>query len=218
MKILMVDDHHMIRDGLRPVLEQLGEPGEAVTVLEAASLAAALELAAAHPDLDLALLDLRLPGVTGFDALASLQQLSPGLPIVVMSGDNDPVVVRQALEHGALGFIPKSSARQVIVNALRLVLSGGTYIPREAMQAPAAAASPAGAARAPGPAGALGLTPRQAEVLALLLAGKSNKLICRELHLAEGTVKNHVAAVFKALDVTTRVQAVIAAAKLGIKP
>ena len=214
MKILMIDDHHLIRDGLRPVLEQLAEPGEAVAVLEAASLAAALELAAGHPDLDLALLDLHLPDVTGFDALERLQRGHPGLPIVLMSGDNDPAVVRQALDRGALGFIPKSSSRQVIVSALRLVLSGGTYIPREAMQAPA---PPAGAARAPGPAGSLGLTPRQAEVLALLLAGKSNKVICRELNLAEGTVKNHVAAVFKALDVTTRVQAVIAAAKLGIK-
>ena len=212
MKILMIDDHHLIRDGLRPVLEQLAEPGEAVAVLEAASLAAALELAAAHPDLDLALLDLHLPDVTGFDALERLQQGQPGLPIVLMSGDNDPAIVRQALDHGALGFIPKSSSRKVIVSALRLVLSGGTYIPREAMQAPAA-----GATRVPGPAGDLGLTPRQAEVLALLLAGKSNKVICRELNLAEGTVKNHVAAVFKALDVTTRVQAVIAAAKLGIK-
>ncbi len=216
MKVLMIDDHHLIRDGLRPVLEQLAEPGEAVTVLEAASLADALGQAAAHPDLDLALLDLRLPDVTGFEALANLQQRNPSLPIVVMSGDSDPAVVRQALEHGALGFIPKSSSRQVIVSALRLVLSGGTYIPREAMQQ--AGSAPAAAARAPGPAGDLGLTPRQAEVLALLLAGKSNKVICRELNLAEGTVKNHVAAVFRALDVTTRVQAVIAAARLGIKP
>jgi DNA-binding NarL/FixJ family response regulator len=217
MKILLVDDHHLVRDGVRPVLAELAGPGETATVLEAASLAGALELAAAHPDLDLALVDLRLPDVRGFDALSRLQQSSPGLPIVVMSGDDDPAVVREALGHGALGFIPKSSPRAVILNALRLVLSGGTYIPREAMGAAAAPSTQTPAAGAGG-AAALGLTPRQADVLALLLAGKSNKLICRELNLAEGTVKNHVAAVFKALDVTTRVQAVIAAAKLGIKP
>jgi DNA-binding NarL/FixJ family response regulator len=128
--------------------------------------------------------------------------------VIVVSGADDPALVRQAVDHGALGFIPKSSTSAVIVNAIRLVLSGGTYLPREIMATPAPVTN---AAPVPRAMEGLGLTPRQADVLALLLAGKSNKLISRELNLAEGTVKNHVAAVLKALGVETRVQAVIAA-------
>lgn len=216
MKILMVDDHHLIRDGMRPVLERLSDK-EAVQVLEAETFDAAVAAASSHPDLDLVLLDLRLPGIDGFEALEGLQSRFPGLPVVLMSGEDDPDLVRSALDRGALGYIPKSSTTEVILNALRLVLSGGTYVPLEAIGrgAPAPQRSIALAGEA---AAKLGITPRQAEVLALLLDGKSNKVISRELNLAESTVKNHIAAVFRALDVTTRVQAVLAASKLGIKP
>jgi DNA-binding NarL/FixJ family response regulator len=140
---------------------------------------------------------------------------------VVVSGEDDPALVRGIIEQGALGFIPKSSSPQVILNALRLVLSGGTYLPLEVMAAgPAASATGSFPAQAGSHAritSRLNITPRQADVLQLLIEGKSNKQICRELDLAEGTVKNHIAAVFKALNVTTRVQAVIAASKLGIR-
>jgi DNA-binding NarL/FixJ family response regulator len=217
VKILMVDDHHLVRDGLRPVLEQLATPSDPATVFEASSYASAIERADEHPDIDLVVLDLHLPDVAGFAALADLQERHPGLPIVVMSGEDDPALMRQAIDYGALGFIPKSSTSAVILNALRLVLSGGTYLPREIMWSAAPPAQKAPAALAtPIPAG-LDITPRQADVLALLLTGKSNKVICRELNLAESTVKNHVAAVFRALNVTSRVQAVLAASRLGIK-
>jgi DNA-binding NarL/FixJ family response regulator len=213
VKVLVIDDHALIREGLRPVLEQL-VPGEVATVLEAPGYASGVELAAAHPDLDLVLLDFNLPNVTGFAALVDLQERFPDIPVVIVSGEDDPALVRETFERGALGFIPKSSTTAVILSALRLVLSGGTYLPHEILLgAPPAAPAPV---RAPGPSG-LGLTPRQAEVMELVLAGKSNKVICRELGLAEGTVKNHVAAVLKALDASNRVEAVIAAAKLGIK-
>jgi DNA-binding NarL/FixJ family response regulator len=219
LKILVIDDHELIREGLRPVLEQLGAPdGESTLVLEAANYDRALEIALAHPDLDLVLLDFRMPNVTGFAALVDFQERHPDIPVVMMSGDDDPALVREAFDCGALGFIPKSSTTPVIQSALRLVLSGGTYLPREIM-----AAHPASSERAaPAPhdssgAAGLGLTPRQTDVLWLVLAGKSNKVICRELGLAEGTVKNHVAAVLKALDATNRVQALIAAGKRGIK-
>ena len=216
MKILIIDDHALIREGLRPVLEELADGAHEVQVLEAHDYSRALELAAAHPDLDLALLDFNLPNVAGFAALVDIQERYPGLPVVMMSGEDDPGVVREALERGALGFIPKTSPKAVILNALRLVLSGGSYVPREIMGAPRPAKAGAVADRGAGME-VLGLTPRQSEVFELLLAGKSNKVICRELGMAEGTVKNHVAAILKALDATNRVEAVIAAAKLGLK-
>jgi len=213
VKILIVDDHHIIREGMRPVLTRL-EP--AVEVLEAGNFEEALWIASRNPELDLVLLDLRLPDVAGFAALSGLQERFPSLPVVVMSGEDDPELVRSAIDRGALGYIPKSSSGEVILGALRLVLSGGTYVPREAIER-ASGASPPPQHSPDEVSQRLGITPRQAEVLALLLAGKSNKLISRELNLAESTVKNHVAAVFKALNVTTRVQAVLAAAKLGIR-
>lgn len=215
MKILVVDDHHLIREGLRPVLEAVAH-GAPVQVFEADSLARALQAADDHPDLDLALVDLRMPDVVDFEAVSRLRERQPALPIVVMSGDNEPGLVKSALEHGALGFIPKSSSSKVILGALRLVLAGGAYIPREALEGGSMASLPAPAVAAAGDSG-LDVTPRQMEVLRLMLGGKSNKAIGRELALAEGTVKNHVAAVLKALQVTTRTQAVIAAAKRGIK-
>jgi DNA-binding NarL/FixJ family response regulator len=217
VKILLVDDHHLIRDGMRPVLERLAAAGsgETVEVFEAETFEEAVATATRHDDLDLVLLDLRLPGVTHFEALEGLRERFPALPVVLMSGDDDPDLVRGAIDRGALGYIPKSSTAEVILSAIRLVLSGGTYLPREAIgrttRAPPAPSSTGEIAAR------LGITPRQADVLALVIAGKSNKVISRELNVAESTVKNHVAAVFKALDVTTRVQAVLAVAKFGIK-
>ena len=210
MKVLIVDDHHLIRAGLKPVLARLGD-GEETSVFEAASFEAAVEYADAHRDLDLVVLDLHMPGVEGFAALNDLQERHPGLPIVVMSGADDPALMREAIDHGALGFIPKSSSSEVILNALRLVLSGGTYLPREIMTA--AASRPRPQTRA-AQLKDLGLTPRQVEVLDLLVTGQPNKAICRELNLSEGTVKTHIAAIFKALDVTSRVQAVLAVSRL----
>ncbi|HUQ29049.1 MAG TPA: response regulator transcription factor [Usitatibacter sp.] len=218
MKILIIDDHELVREGLRPVLAQLGAPGEDVMVLQAGSYTRGVEIAAQNQDLDLVLLDFNLPNVQGFAALVDIQERFPDIPVVMVSGQEDPDLVRGALERGALGFIPKNSTSAVIVSALRLVLSGGTYIPREAMAASRTSARATLPARDGANAAArLGITPRQAEVLALMLAGKPNKAICRELNLAEGTVKSHVAAVLKALDASNRVEAVIAAAKLGLK-
>ena len=212
MKILIVDDHHLIREGLRPVINQVAAHPEEVEIFEAATFAAALDVVRAHRDLDLVLLDLHLPDVEGFQALLGLQGTYPAIPVIVVSGADDPELVRQAVDHGALGFIPKSSTSALIVNAIRLVLSGGTYLPREIMSAPRAKPRAAPARGIDG----LGLTPRQTDVLRLLLAGKPNKVICRELDMAEGTVKNHLGAIFRALNVTTRAEAIVAAGKLGI--
>jgi DNA-binding NarL/FixJ family response regulator len=149
--------------------------------------------------------------------LKAWRRRHPEVPVVVLSSADDRPTVLAAIAAGAAGFIPKSSPNEVLLNALRLVLAGGKYLPPEAL-APAAGpgARPARAAESVRSLETLGLTDRQAQVLKLLAAGKSNKLICRELDLAERTVKAHISAVFRALGVTTRTQAALAAAKLGL--
>ena len=211
MKILVIDDHALIRQALQNMLCVLDSTAE---VLESADCTTALALAAEQPDLDLILLDLHLPGMGGMDALAHFRQSHPAVPVVVLSGANDRHTVRTTIDRGAMGFIPKSSSNDVMLSALRLVLSGGVYLPTEILDH--AGLAKVGNTGSPTLA-ELGLTDRQIEVLALLLQGKSNKLICRELGLAEGTVKIHVTAVLKALNVTSRTQAVIAASQLGLR-
>ncbi len=215
MKILVVDDHALIREAMHQVLRQLDAN---IEVLEAGNCADALALANQHPDLGLILLDIQLPGMSGLDALGDFRAQHPAIPVVVLSASENRDDVMRAIDGGAMGFIPKSQPSRVIINALRLVLAGGVYLPVEILGVPAAsaAATPlaAGAVRAPAD---LGLTGRQSEVLALLVQGKPNKIICRELGLAEGTVKIHVTAILKALGVANRTQAVIAVSRLGLK-
>jgi len=214
MKFLVVDDHALIREAMRGVLKELRGDG---TVLEAASAGEASDLVRQHPDLALILLDLKLPDRDGIEMLGELREQYPAVSVVMLSAFNDRDNVVRALDAGALGFIPKTDSREVLLGALRLILAGGTYIPPEVLaRGPAAAAAPDNPApqKRPSPA-ELGLTERQVEVLALMMQGKSNKLICRALDLAEPTVKNHVSAILKALDVTNRTEAVLAVAALG---
>ncbi len=215
MKFLVVDDHSLIREAMRGVLRELC--GEAV-VLEAASASQATDLIGQHPDLALILLDLQLPDRDGVELLRELRERHPAISVVMQSAFSDRDTVVKALDNGALGFIPKTDSRDVLLGALRLILAGGTYIPPDVLSRGPAAA-PAAPSRPPPqkrltPA-ELGLTERQVEVLALMMQGKSNKHICRELDLAEPTVKNHVSAILKALEVTNRTEAVLAVAALG---
>jgi len=221
LKVLIVDDHPLIREALRHVLRTLDD---GLDLVEAQNCAEALAAAAAHADLDLVLLDLALPDADGFDALARLRERHPGLPVVVLSAFEQPELVTRALDAGAMGFIPKTSSNQLLLEALRLVLSGRVYLPAEVLaqhrEIPEVAlqrAAQAGRADAAISPRDLGLTARQADVLALMIEGKPNKLICRELNLAEGTVKIHVTAILKALNVSNRTQAVIAVGKLGLR-
>jgi len=177
-----------------------------------------LELAGHGVEPDLVLLDLNLPGVSGIPAVKLWRRRFPGIAVVVISAATDQQTVLAAIGAGAAGFIPKSSANEVMLNALRLVLGGGRYLPPELL---AHSSSSAGALRrsrqATTPSVAtLGLSARQAEVLKLIAKGAPNKAICRELGLAERTVKAHVTAVFRALKVTSRTQAAIEASKLGL--
>lgn len=212
VKILVVDDHTLFREGLKFLLRGLDA---ALEVEEAGTCDQALALAA-HGGHELVLLDLRLPGRNGLDALAALREGAPGVPIVVLSGEDDPQVIRAAIEAGAMGFIPKSSTSAVLVQALRLVLANGVYLPAAALEssydAPPAAAEPPAAE-----AVLAGITPRQLDVLRFVIQGKTNKMIGRELGISDGTVKQHLSAVLRALDVRNRTEAVYAAAKLGLR-
>lgn len=214
-KILLVDDHTLFREGVQLLLKQLDDN---VEVMSGGTCRRGLELADAHPDFDLVLLDFELPDQNGFEGLAVLRERHPSVPIVMMSARDDPGTVIEALDRGAMGFIPKTSSTELMLNALRLVLAGGTYIPPEAIagHAPVIPSTGSAAPRSSKSLADLGLTERQIDVLRLLVQGRSNKLICRELDLAEGTVKTHMTAVLRTLRVTNRTQAIIAIAKLGI--
>lgn len=206
MKVLVADDHGLFREGIRHLLADLGE---AVEVLEAGNGAAALSCAAAHADIDLVLLDLNMPDMNGFAALEQFGDRFPGLPVVILSAETRRADMQRALELGALGFIPKDSTGSVMLQALRLVLAGGIYVP-PALAPPAP--GKAGAADAP----AARLTERQREVLALLARGETNKEIAAHLDLSEATVKMHVTAIMKALGASNRTQAVLAAERLKL--
>ena len=217
MKILVVDDHALIRDALRGVLSELDGTAD---ILEAGDSQSALSKLGMNADVQMVVLDLNLPDRDGFDVLAYVRERYPGVGVVVLSGSQDRDSVRQALDLGALGFIPKSAQRNVMLSAFNLIFAGGIYIPPQILDRPAnAAPMPRPAARnARRLAGELGLTERQMDVLALMMRGKSNKVICRALDLAEPTVKNHVTAILKALKATNRTEAVIAAGALGFEP
>jgi DNA-binding NarL/FixJ family response regulator len=218
MKCLLVDDHGLVREALRGVLREL--KGAAAVVIEAEDSARAMRQLEVNPDVELVLLDLGLPDRDGFEILSELGQRYPTVSVVVLSGHQDRDRVMKALELGALGFIPKSAKREVMLSAFNLIFSGGIYIPPEILdrRESGPAAAPAGRA-APKPkvsAAELGLTERQMEVLGLMMQGKSNKAICRDLDLAEPTVKIHVSAILKALKAANRTEAVIAATALGL--
>jgi DNA-binding NarL/FixJ family response regulator len=217
MKFLLIDDHVLIREALRGVLKELRRDAY---VLEAANCDQAKRLVEEHTDLEVILLDLNLPDGDGFGLLAQLREHYPDISIIVLSASNDRDYVVRALDLGAVGFIPKSAQRAVMVGALKLVLSGGIYIPpeilvRDALRPKSTARQVLATNRLHVSPADCGLTERQVEVLALMMQGKSNKAICSVLELAEPTVKNHVAAILKALKVKNRTEAAMAVVEHG---
>jgi len=210
MKILMVDDHALFRDGMRYVLQQLPEE---VEIMEAGNFADGLKLAMQHPELDLALLDLNMPGSEGPLSIRYFHQHYPHIPVVVVSGEEGRSYMEKVMNYGAMGFISKSSTATVMLGALNLVLSGGVYIPTEMLRQHS---EPEAADRRSLRTNEYGLTGRQMEVLRHISAGLSNKEIAEAVHLAEGTVKIHVAAVYQILRVNNRMEAVRMAEKLGL--
>ncbi len=209
MRVLLVDDHALIREGLRLLLEDLEQN---IELDQAGSCEEALALAAEHA-YDLVLLDLKMPGVKGLDALTIFRERHPEFPVVILSGEGTPGLVREAIEAGCMGFVPKSSSHQVFEQALKLVLAGGVYLPPDVLRSgnPESGHDPNSNSEA-----ISGLSPRQVQVLRCIIQGKSNKIIARELDVSEHTVKAHLSAVFRALGVHSRTEAVFAAAKSGI--
>ena len=217
MRILLVDDHTLFREALLHVLRQFDSTA---VVIEASTAREAIRLAAHYHDLDLILLDLTLPGLNGLTALPELHALRPAVPLVILSASEDSAAVRQALDAGAVGYIPKSSSSHEMIAALHLVLAGEVYVPPAllaALEALDDVPIPVAAASAEEGNGE-GLTPRQVEVLRLMAQGLSNKGICKRLNLAEGTVKLHVTAILRALNTCNRTQAVIEATRRGLIP
>jgi len=231
MKVLLIDDHPLILSALQSVIRGLGDD---LSVVGVASARAARETLQASPDFDLVLLDLQLGDADGFDVLAEFRTTYPALPVVVVSASDRASDVIRAIDLGAMGFVPKRASNETLFEALRMVMSGGIYVPPMTMaferepERPVGSTVP-GALRVVGRSASeagfqahvgidsLGLTPRQTDVLALLLKGQPNKLIARELGLSVETVKDHVAAVLRALNVSSRTQAVLAVSQMSLQ-
>lgn len=206
MRVLVADDHALVRSGLRAQLAAIDREAE---VLEAADWPQTF-VAASDPDLELALIDLRMPGRDGVEALGQLLGTFPGLPVMVVSASEDASDMRRALTAGAMGYVCKNEPTAVLIAAVRMVLGGAVYVP-PALAGLTPKPSPGGATVAPV------LTERQREVLRWVMEGKSNQEIADLLRVARATVKVHLAAAFRALDVVNRTQAAVVAERLGLR-
>jgi DNA-binding NarL/FixJ family response regulator len=219
LTILVADDHSLVRDGLRIALTELPVQAE---VFEASNAAEVRQTIIDHPAINLVILDLHMPGAKDLELLKSICNTYPDIPVVVLSASEDQRTMQRAIEHGAAGFIPKSGANSVLLSALQLVLSGGVYIPSEILTGSSPqddGASPdtesrSGKANRAVAHGAF--TGRQLDVLELLAAGHSNKVIARELGVSEHTVKIHLTAIFRTLGVHNRTEAAIACREMGL--
>lgn len=224
MRILIADDHRLIVEGVKLKLGELGPDTEFVIAMDMAELREAIHSPEAT-SLTLALIDLAMPGVRGSEHLAEVVERLPEVPVIVLSGSEDPGLMKDLLSMGVQGFIPKAYSPEVMLSAVRLVLSGGVYVPplllQERSDSAATQASTPAATQQPPSSDSLEerlrklLTERQIDVLHLLSQGKPNKLIARDLGISEGTVKIHLAAIFRALNVRNRVEAVVASRRIS---
>jgi DNA-binding NarL/FixJ family response regulator len=211
MKILIVDDHAVLREGLAALLS-LADPKP--TIVHASTPREGFALVDEHPDLDVLLLDLIMPGINGVEALLEFGRRRPTLPIIVLSSSEDPADVRRALAAGALGYVPKSAGQRVLLSAIQLVLNGEVYVPL--LMLGDAVSSPQDPRSQSGNHVDNILTARQIEILTFLCEGQPNKSIARKLGVSEKTIKAHITAIFKCLRVVNRTQAAAAARKAGL--
>ena len=216
LKIMLVDDHALFRSGLKFLLEELAAD---IDFLESESCAGALALHTEAP-VDLILLDYHLPDSgNGFDTLQKIKQQFEAATVVVLSSEDNPNIILGAVDAGAAGFIPKSSTPDIMIAALKLILANGIYLPATVMNHTVRSGKQAGDSNDQThrlDAMRTQLSGRQFEVLLGAIKGKPNKIIARELNIAEGTVKAHLSVAYKVLDVRNRTEAVFMAAKLGL--
>ncbi|MFK7996752.1 MAG: response regulator transcription factor [Granulosicoccus sp.] len=210
MKVLIVDDHTLFRSGLAHLLQSLSPPPE---VVESEDLNTTLHLLDAHDNLDLVLLDLKLADAVGVDSLLTLRKHSPEIPIIILSGEQDPDVIRRCIDHGAMGFITKSATHDELLSAIRLIVKGGIYLPRDVTANSSLARHPHERSDV---ALLSSLSDRQREVLTYLLQGKPNKTISSNMDISENTVKAHLSAIFRTLGARNRTEAVYFAARAGV--
>lgn len=216
LTVILVDDHALFRAGLAVLLNKITTQ---VTVCEVGCAAEALEAVKANPSADMMLLDYELPDMSGIEVLERVKQSAPELPVVMLSARLDMQSIQAALTKHASGFIPKTSTPDVMLSAIRLVLNGGIYIPPEAIAQQAISPAEIGSRQhnftfdhKP----SVQLTQRQMDVLRQMQHGLSNKEIARQLDMSPSTVKVHVAAILKELDVSSRTQAVLIARDTGL--
>lgn len=225
MRILVVDDHPLIHEALRMILTEYSDSVDHESVIGFTEACNRLER---DSTIDLLLLDLGLPGFTGIGALAEMRRRFPDTPVVVISACEKADVIHAALEEGAMGFVPKTFKPSAIKTALHYVAAGGVFVPHQALGTTASGDKmpmnfPAEDERFPVPAGdekvreQLGLTPRQFEVLKLLVRGMTNKRIAHKLGLSDNTIKAHVGAVLRSLDASNRTEAVVMASRYGLR-
>jgi DNA-binding NarL/FixJ family response regulator len=212
LKFLIADDHSLVREGLKIAISGLPSPSMPVEAASAEEVRSAMSV---HPDIDLIILDLQMPGVNDLELLTELCNTRPDIPVVVVSANEDARIMQRAIEHGAAGFIPKSVANSVLVSAMQLVLSGGVYIPTGALAVDGNDTSPRFQAGGM-PMDRDTFTARQLDVLELMAGGHSNKAIANQLGLSEHTIKIHISAILRILDVNNRTEAAIACRKLGL--
>ena len=208
--ILIADDHPLFRDALRSAVARAVP---SAVVHEADSVASLLELVAARPDADLLLLDLNMPGAQGLSTLVHLRGSAPALPVMVVSAQHEPQVVRRSLAHGASGFVAKSADAGTIAEAIRMVLDGQRYVPFDAADPLALEPDERDVAQR-----LAELTPHQFRVLGMLSSGLLNKQIAYALDVSEATVKAHMTAILRKLGASNRTQAVLLAGKLALEP
>ncbi len=201
MKILIADDHGLFRLGLRAILEQKLDH---LTILEADSTPQALTQLQRNKDIELALLDLNMPGNEGLSFVFTVLEQYPKVKVCVISANEDPAVVGALMDKGAKGYIPKSSATEVVTSAVQILLAGGQYFPAELISQQRLDKHISK------------LTPRQLDVLRAMAEGHANKQIAENLHISVGTVKTHITAIFDELSATNRTQAINAARQLGL--
>jgi DNA-binding NarL/FixJ family response regulator len=207
MDVLLVDDHPILHETLRAVVASVAPQAQFHGETD---LGGGVSKARQLKDLQLVLLDLMLPGCTGIEALVQFLKMLPRTRVVVISATEDSGSVRAALDAGAVGYLPKTSPPKIIAEALRAVLDGGSYVPPQALGAVPHLKTPLTLAD-------LGVTERQADVLKLVAKGLSNSEIARQLNIAENTVKQHAHAAYRALGVSSRTEAMVVLAKMGIK-